>query len=106
MAATGYTTGDPQKVDLAGDTMTGELVLPDSSPDSDLTAASRGYVTNAAVTVTGDAMTGPMTLTYNDIATDVGHDLSMALSTGTMHQAERSEQHRSELQSLMRISYA
>src|SRR3546814_5307664 len=66
MAATGYTTGDPQKVDLAGDTMTGELVLPDSSPDSDLTAASRGYVTNAAVNVTGDAMTGPLTLTYND----------------------------------------
>lgn len=46
MTATGYvsTTGDARKVDVAGDTMTGELVLPDSSPDSSLTAASKGYV--------------------------------------------------------------
>lgn len=46
MTATGYvsTTGDTRKVDVAGDTMTGELVLPDSSPDSSLTAASKGYV--------------------------------------------------------------
>lgn len=38
------TSGDPRKVDVAGDTMTGELVLPDSSPDTALAAASRGYV--------------------------------------------------------------
>lgn len=46
MTATGYvsTTGDARKVDVAGDTMTGELVLPDSSPDTSLTAASKGYV--------------------------------------------------------------
>lgn len=46
MAATGYvsTTGDARKVSKTGDTMTGELVLPDSSPDTALTAASRGYV--------------------------------------------------------------
>ena len=57
MAATGYTTGDPQKVDLAGDTMTGELVLPDSSPDTSLTAASRGYVDNSAQAVTAESET-------------------------------------------------
>ncbi|WP_406418046.1 hypothetical protein [Streptomyces sp. NBC_01614] len=46
MAATGYTstTGDARKVDVAGDTMTGELTLPDSSPDQALNAASKGYV--------------------------------------------------------------
>lgn len=46
MTATGYvsTTGDTRKVNRAGDTMTGELVLPDSSPDTALTAASKGYV--------------------------------------------------------------
>jgi hypothetical protein len=46
MTATGYTstTGDARKVDVAGDTMTGELVLPDSAPDTALAAASKGYV--------------------------------------------------------------
>ncbi|MGW1616376.1 hypothetical protein ACWCQZ_44410 [Streptomyces sp. NPDC002285] len=46
MTATGYTstTGDARKVDVAGDTMTGELTLPDSSPDQALNAASKGYV--------------------------------------------------------------
>jgi hypothetical protein len=46
MTATGYvsTTGDTRKVDVAGDTMTGELVLPDSTPDAALNAASKGYV--------------------------------------------------------------
>ena len=46
MTATGYvsTTGDDRKVDVAGDTMTGELVLPDSSPDTALAAASKGYI--------------------------------------------------------------
>ncbi len=46
MTATGYvsTTGDTRKVNKTGDTMTGELVLPDSSPDTTLTAASKGYV--------------------------------------------------------------
>lgn len=47
MAATGYTSGDPRKVDISGDAMTGELTLPDSSPDTALSAASKGYVDNA-----------------------------------------------------------
>ncbi|MFC9680004.1 hypothetical protein [Streptomyces sp. NPDC056948] len=52
MAATGYvsTTGDARKVSKAGDTMTGELTLPDSFPDTALAAASRGYVDAAAET--------------------------------------------------------
>ncbi|MEU3851725.1 hypothetical protein [Streptomyces sp. NPDC029554] len=46
MTATGYvtTTGDARKVSKSGDTMTGELTLPDSSPDAALSAASKGYV--------------------------------------------------------------
>jgi hypothetical protein len=39
MSAVGYTSGDPSKVDRAGDTMTGDLVLDDASP-----AASEAYV--------------------------------------------------------------
>lgn len=56
MAATGYvsTTGDNRKVDKAGDVMSGELTLPDSSPDAALNAASKGYVdTQTATKVTG-----------------------------------------------------
>lgn len=50
MTATGYvsTTGDTRKVNKAGDTMTGELTLPDSSPDQALNAASKGYVDGVA----------------------------------------------------------
>lgn len=50
MTATGYvsTSGDTRKVDVAGDTMTGDLVLPDSIPDTDLSAASKGYVDSKA----------------------------------------------------------
>lgn len=46
MTAVGYasTTGDTRKVNKAGDTLTGDLVLSDSTPDTDLSAASRGYV--------------------------------------------------------------
>lgn len=49
MTATGYTSsaGDPDKVNRAGDSMTGELGLPDSSPDTPLNAASKGYVDEA-----------------------------------------------------------
>jgi hypothetical protein len=64
MTATGYvsTTGDTRKVNKAGDTMTGELTLPDSSPDQALNAASKGYVDGlvallaalAGATFTGD----------------------------------------------------
>jgi hypothetical protein len=49
MAATGYvsTTGDARKVNKAGDSMTGDLVLPDDSPDTSHSAASKAYVLNA-----------------------------------------------------------
>lgn len=72
MSAIGYvsTTGDTRKVDVAGDTMTGELVLPDSSPDTALAAASKGYVDglvaglNAALALraalVGATFTGPV----------------------------------------------
>jgi hypothetical protein len=43
MVATGYTGGDPRKVDRAGDTMTGDLVLP-ADPDQPLEAATKAYV--------------------------------------------------------------
>lgn len=42
MAATGYTSGDPNKVDVSGDTMTGALTLP-GAPGSALQAATKGY---------------------------------------------------------------
>lgn len=66
MTATGYvsTTGDTRKVDVAGDTMTGELVLPDSSPDSSLTAASKGYVDGETATL----VTGAASSTDNAVA--------------------------------------
>ena len=77
MAATGYvsTTGDARKVAKTGDTMTGELVLPDSSPDTSLTAASKGYVdtadaTKAALTHASQhaaAGSDPVTLTQAQI---------------------------------------
>ncbi|MEV7389623.1 hypothetical protein [Streptomyces sp. NPDC091215] len=58
MTATGYvsTTGDTRKVNKAGDTMTGDLVLNDSSPDTTLSAASKGYVDTA---VSGAQQTSP-----------------------------------------------
>ena len=72
MTATGYTstTGDTRKVDVAGDTMTGELVLPDSSPDTALAAGSKGYIdtqvaTKAATStqvIAGTGLTGGGTL--------------------------------------------
>ncbi|MDG4832424.1 hypothetical protein O7627_24395 [Solwaraspora sp. WMMD1047] len=41
--AIGYTSGDPGKVSVAGDTMTGPLVLP-GAPSADLHAATKAYV--------------------------------------------------------------
>lgn len=43
MTAVGYTSGDPRKVDVAGDTMTGDLLLP-ADPDQALEAATKQYV--------------------------------------------------------------
>ena len=99
MAATGYTSGDPQKVDISGDTMTGELQLPDSSPDTALAASSRGYVDNTAqavtaasetryVNVAGDVMTGPLELTANGFDFDVQQAMSAAIGTGTLYGGE------------------
>lgn len=46
MAATGYvsTSGDARKVNRAGDTMTGDLVLNDDTPDTGNSASPRAYV--------------------------------------------------------------
>jgi hypothetical protein len=54
MTATGYvsTTGDTRKVSKSGDTMTGDLVLNDSTPDTDLSAAPKAYVDSKAAAAT------------------------------------------------------
>lgn len=77
MTATGYvsTTGDTRKVNKSGDTMTGELTLPDSSPDAALNAASKGYVDTVAATKAAlahaaqhaEAGSDPVTLTQAQI---------------------------------------
>jgi hypothetical protein len=97
MTATGYvsTTGDTRKVSKSGDTMTGELTLPDSSPDQALNAASRGYVDQlvallarlAGATFTGDVAVHGANLTvqrgddtgaYRFRVTGSGLDLEIA----------------------------
>lgn len=37
--------------------------------------------------LSGGTLTGPLLLEYNSISSDVGHDLTLALSTGIMHQS-------------------
>lgn len=83
MTAVGYTSGDPRKVDVAGDTMTGDLVLP-GDPNAALEAATKQYVDNAVggasgdyVAVTGDTMTGNLTLSGSAGLT-VGGDAEVA----------------------------
>lgn len=68
MTAIGYTSGDPRKVDIAGDTLTGDLVLA-GDPDQPLEAATKRYVDNVVsaasgtyVDASGDTMTGSLTL--------------------------------------------
>lgn len=69
MAAVGYVSGDPRKVDVSGDTMTGDLVLP-ANPDQALEAATKQYVDDAVsggpggiyVLRAGDTMTGSLIL--------------------------------------------
>lgn len=81
MTAIGYasTTGDTRKVDVAGDTMTGELVLPDSAPDTALTAASKGYVdglTDLLAPLAGATFTGVVTVdgaNFVVLGTDKGY---------------------------------
>lgn len=67
MTATGYvsTNGDTRKVNKAGDTMTGDLVLPDASPDTNLSAVPKAYVdalTALFAALTGATFTGPVTV--------------------------------------------
>ncbi|MDX3637679.1 hypothetical protein PV728_47415 [Streptomyces europaeiscabiei] len=83
MAATGYvsTTGDARKVSKAGDTMTGELVLPDSSPDTALAAASKGYADTAAAGAQSAAATDATTkVAAHTVASDPHGDRAHAAS--------------------------
>lgn len=68
MTATGYTstTGDARKVNKAGDTLTGDLVLNDSSPDTVNSAAAKAYVDAAdalKAALAGAAFTGDVSVT-------------------------------------------
>jgi hypothetical protein len=77
MTATGYvsTTGDARKVAKSGDTMTGDLVLNDSSPDTSLSATSKTYVdtglagkaSTAHAATHAAAGSDPVTLTQDQI---------------------------------------
>jgi hypothetical protein len=63
MTATGYvsTTGDARKVNKAGDTLTGDLVLVDAVPDTANSAAPKAYVDALAALLahlTGAVFTG------------------------------------------------
>jgi len=68
MTATGYvsTTGDARKVNKAGDTMTGDLVLNDGTPDTANSAAAKAYVDDLVALLahlTGAAFTGDVSVT-------------------------------------------
>lgn len=68
MGAVGYTSGDPNKVDITGDTMTGDLILAGASTD---------------LTVGGNTtVSGVLTDTYQGVTGDVMRLLSTAISTG------------------------
>jgi hypothetical protein len=84
MTATGYvsTTGDARKVNKSGDTMSGDLVLNDSSPDTTNSATAKAYVDAADATkanaatqvIAGTGLTGGGTLAA---------DRTLAVSYGT-----------------------
>jgi hypothetical protein len=72
VAATGYAGGDPTKVNKAGDTMTGALVLP-GDPTLPTQAADKHYVDTAIATASGavvsvNGRTGAVTLSAADVA--------------------------------------
>ncbi|KUN03148.1 hypothetical protein AQI95_24635 [Streptomyces yokosukanensis] len=85
MTATGYvsTTGDARKVNKSGDTMTGDLVLNDSSPDTSNSATAKAYVdaadagkaSTATQIIAGTGLTGGGTLAA---------DRTLAVSYGTI----------------------
>lgn len=86
MAAVGITGGDPDKVDVAGDTMTGPLVLP-GNPTLPLHAATKQYVDaatggeGAVISVNGE--TGEVVLDAADVgASPTGHTHTIANVTG------------------------
>jgi hypothetical protein len=72
MSAVGYvsTTGDTRKVTKAGDTMTGDLVLNDDTPDTSHSAGSKTYIDTQVATkaststqiIAGTGLTGGGTL--------------------------------------------
>lgn len=78
MTATGYvsTTGDSRKVSKTGDTMTGDLVLNDSSPDTTNSAASKGFVL-AQVAGAGTGVASDTVVAE----TSFGHAASAGVST-------------------------
>jgi len=72
VTAVGYTSGDPNKVDVAGDTMTGDLVLNDGTPDTSRSAAPKSYVDNLVGAASGvylpqagGTITGSLTVNTN-----------------------------------------
>lgn len=75
MAATGYvsSSGDTRKVNKAGDTLTGDLVLVDSSPDTDQSATSKAFVlARVAEAGTGVASDTVVEETEFDLEPDAG----------------------------------
>lgn len=58
MSATGYTTGDPQKVDVTGDTMTGDLTLSGSA--TDLSVGGNATVTGTTTVSYGASFSAPV----------------------------------------------
>lgn len=67
MGAVGYTSGDPNKVDVAGDTMTGDLIL--AGAGTDLTVG--GVITDTYAGVSGD-VTRLLTSTLSTAVTSGG----------------------------------
>lgn len=74
MTATGYTSGDPRKVSVAGDTMTGDLTLEGATTDLDVDG-------NAEVG-------GVLTAEYSGVSGDVVRLLATALSSGVSYGGE------------------
>jgi peptidoglycan/xylan/chitin deacetylase (PgdA/CDA1 family) len=77
MTAVGYTSGDPAKVDVAGDTMTGPLVL-SGNPSTSLQAAPKQYVDSGdalKLSLTGGSITGDLAVSGR--LTDAGWALPM-----------------------------